>query len=71
MFILSDLIDETLKEYPLAIKMMFNYDAESNFSAIYKAMHKEVLPANYLQISEGFMEWKKRSVFYSQKVVKL
>ncbi|KAG8181610.1 hypothetical protein JTE90_017730 [Oedothorax gibbosus] len=31
--------------YNLAVKMMFNYSAESNSYAIWNAMHKEVLPA--------------------------
>ncbi len=32
--------DKKNDEYPLAIKMMFNYEAESNASAIMTAMHK-------------------------------
>lgn len=32
-------------EYPLAVKMMFNYDAESNASSILHAMQKETVPA--------------------------
>ncbi|KAB0798061.1 hypothetical protein PPYR_09054 [Photinus pyralis] len=32
-------------KYPLAVKMMFNYDIQSNAMAILQAMHKETLPA--------------------------
>lgn len=31
--------------YDLAVKMMFNYDAESNTFAILRAMHRETIPA--------------------------
>jgi len=31
--------------YPLAVKMMFNYEAESNATAIINAMHREITPA--------------------------
>ncbi|XP_035780171.1 serine/threonine-protein kinase PINK1, mitochondrial-like [Anopheles albimanus] len=32
-------------EYPLALKMMFNYDIQSNAMAIIKAMYRETVPA--------------------------
>jgi len=32
-------------EYSLAIKMMYNYDVESNTEAIMRVMFKEVVPA--------------------------
>lgn len=35
--------------YPLALKMMFNYDVQSNAMAILKAMHKETIPARRRQ----------------------
>ncbi|XP_023232715.1 serine/threonine-protein kinase PINK1, mitochondrial-like [Centruroides sculpturatus] len=35
----------SLDPYDIAIKMMFNYDAESNAVAIWKAMNKEMIPA--------------------------
>ena len=38
------------KRYPLAIKMMFNYNAESNASTILRAMHRETVPARYLNL---------------------
>ncbi|XP_011349569.2 serine/threonine-protein kinase PINK1, mitochondrial [Ooceraea biroi] len=41
-------VEATAKDanaFPLAIKMMFNYDAESNAAAILRAMYKETVPA--------------------------
>ncbi|XP_065352449.1 serine/threonine-protein kinase Pink1, mitochondrial [Cloeon dipterum] len=35
----------SIYEYPLAVKMMFNYDAESNASSILHAMLRETVPA--------------------------
>jgi len=35
----------SIYEYPLAVKMMFNYDAESNATAILHAMLRETVPA--------------------------
>lgn len=44
-----DLDDEsspqTFNGFDLAIKMMFNYDAESNATAIWRAMYRESIPA--------------------------
>lgn len=34
-----------IEEYPLALKMMFNYDIQSNAMAILKAMYRETVPA--------------------------
>ncbi|XP_013785415.1 serine/threonine-protein kinase PINK1, mitochondrial-like [Limulus polyphemus] len=43
---LTSLIPEgNFEEFKLAVKMMFNYDAESNAGAILNAMYKESLPA--------------------------
>ncbi|XP_011685796.1 PREDICTED: serine/threonine-protein kinase PINK1, mitochondrial [Wasmannia auropunctata] len=36
---------EDTSAFPLAIKMMFNYDAESNAAAILNAMYRETVPA--------------------------
>ncbi|XP_050524704.1 serine/threonine-protein kinase Pink1, mitochondrial [Daktulosphaira vitifoliae] len=38
-------------KYPLAIKMMFNYDAESNAMSILKAMNRETVPSRCIQNS--------------------
>ncbi|XP_047101200.1 serine/threonine-protein kinase Pink1, mitochondrial [Schistocerca piceifrons] len=47
--------------FPLALKMMFNYDAESNASAILRAMYRETVPApHHLVLNldlEGDSEW--------------
>lgn len=37
--------NENIDRYPLALKMMFNYDIQSNAMAILRAMYKETLPA--------------------------
>lgn len=47
-------------EFPLAIKMMFNYEAESNAPAILKAMYKEILPARSVQLDPAQQEWQER-----------
>ena len=36
----------------LAVKMMFNYDAESNASSILRAMYREVVPAPRGSVAE-------------------
>ncbi|XP_058821204.1 serine/threonine-protein kinase Pink1, mitochondrial isoform X2 [Topomyia yanbarensis] len=38
-------LQASLEQYPLALKMMFNYDIQSNAMAILRAMHKETVPA--------------------------
>jgi len=35
--------------YPLAVKMMFNYDAESNAMSILRAMSRETVPSRSVQ----------------------
>lgn len=37
--------ESSVKSYPLAIKMMFNYDAESNAMSILRAMSRETVPS--------------------------
>uniref|UniRef100_A0A4D5R956 non-specific serine/threonine protein kinase n=1 Tax=Scolopendra viridis TaxID=118503 RepID=A0A4D5R956_SCOVI len=39
---------ERFHTYNLAVKMMFNYDAESNAFAILNAMHRETVPAKFI-----------------------
>lgn len=53
-------------EYPLAVKMMFNYDAESNSTSILKAMFRETVPArcyffnpDVSDFENSFLEWRK------------
>lgn len=52
--------DKDVKDYPLAVKMMFNYEAESNAPAILRAMCKELLPARCVQLDEEQLEWQER-----------
>lgn len=57
----SDLIlkqESSFKSYPLAIKMMFNYDAESNSMSILRAMSRETVPARYIQCSSSKIDQK-------------
>lgn len=41
----SPKIESDVTEYPLALKMMFNYDVQSNSLAILRAMYQETIPA--------------------------
>jgi PTEN induced putative kinase 1 len=51
--------DIDLYKYPLALKMMFNYDIQSNAMAILKAMHKETVPARH-RLNENAGNWEKK-----------
>lgn len=44
--------EASIERYPLALKMMFNYDIQSNAMAILKAMYKETVPAKRRNYSE-------------------
>lgn len=50
--------------YDLALKVMFNYNAESNATAILRAMHKETLPSildtPFAGVIEHNSKWKKK-----------
>lgn len=50
--------DASIYRYPLALKMMFNYDIQSNAMSILKAMHKETIPARRRQNVE-VENWEK------------
>lgn len=41
---------KSLDDYPLALKMMFNYDIQSNALLILRAMYRETLPARHSSI---------------------
>lgn len=43
-------VDEKDVDWPLAVKMLFNYDIESNAFAILKAMVKEIVPARRIDL---------------------
>ncbi|KAJ1524531.1 hypothetical protein ONE63_011023 [Megalurothrips usitatus] len=44
--------------FPLAVKMMFNYDAESNAMSILRAMHRETVPAMSYSSNEELNVWE-------------
>ncbi|KAI4480650.1 hypothetical protein M0804_010203 [Polistes exclamans] len=46
--------------FPLALKMMFNYDAESNATTILRAMYRETIPAWNRYNNEELAEWEHR-----------
>ncbi|KAB7495443.1 Serine/threonine-protein kinase PINK1, mitochondrial [Armadillidium nasatum] len=46
--------------YPLAMKMMFNYEAESNAPAILTAMYKEMIPSKSIELDDVSALWKDR-----------
>ncbi|KYM95147.1 PREDICTED: serine/threonine-protein kinase PINK1, mitochondrial [Cyphomyrmex costatus] len=46
--------------FPLAIKMMFNYDAESNASAILNAMYRETVPARKHCRNDNVTIWEQK-----------
>uniref|UniRef100_A0A182R5N7 non-specific serine/threonine protein kinase n=1 Tax=Anopheles funestus TaxID=62324 RepID=A0A182R5N7_ANOFN len=48
--------DYNIEEYPLALKMMFNYDIQSNAMAILKGMYRETVPAKRRTIESA---WEK------------
>ncbi|XP_050442704.1 serine/threonine-protein kinase Pink1, mitochondrial [Adelges cooleyi] len=45
--------ESSSQNFPLAIKMMFNYDAESNAMAILRAMNRETVPSRRIQSSSS------------------
>lgn len=44
--------------FPLALKMMFNYDAESNALSILRAMYRETVPARKHLSNEELAVWE-------------
>lgn len=52
--------EETLSAFPLAIKMMFNYDAESNALTILRAMYRETVPTRQYHQIEELADWEQR-----------
>uniref|UniRef100_U5ENE0 non-specific serine/threonine protein kinase n=1 Tax=Corethrella appendiculata TaxID=1370023 RepID=U5ENE0_9DIPT len=49
--------DNDINKYPLALKIMFNYDIESNAMSILKGMYKETVPARKRQIADA-QDWE-------------
>lgn len=46
-------------KYPLALKMMFNYDIQSNAMSILRAMYKETIPAINKYCNDDAIGWEK------------
>lgn len=51
-------IGDSLTGYPLAIKMMFNYDVQSSAMAILRAMYRETVPARRYYNPIGIAGWE-------------
>ncbi|OAD58846.1 Serine/threonine-protein kinase PINK1, mitochondrial [Eufriesea mexicana] len=54
-------IDDKTKDitaFPLALKMMFNYDTESNALSILRSMYRETVPARKYLKNEELAEWE-------------
>ena len=51
-------MDASIRRYPLALKMMFNYDIQSNAMAILRAMYKETVPARQRYMNEAAEAWE-------------
>ncbi|XP_046669203.1 serine/threonine-protein kinase Pink1, mitochondrial [Homalodisca vitripennis] len=49
---------EPIEGFPYAVKMMFNYDAESNASAILRSMYCETVPARVHYSNSELIEWE-------------
>ncbi|XP_014233958.1 serine/threonine-protein kinase PINK1, mitochondrial [Trichogramma pretiosum] len=50
-----------VSSFPLAMKMMFNYDAESNAARIYDAMQREIVPV--------WKDYKNESLFQGEQIL--
>lgn len=51
--------EATIYHYPWALKMMFNYDIQSNAMAILRAMYKEAIPARCRLDDANAENWEK------------
>lgn len=49
-----------ISKYPFALKMMFNYDIQSNSMAILRAMYRETVPAGFYHSNIGNSDWELR-----------
>ena len=50
--------EERQVDCDLAIKMMFNYDIESNASALFRGLEKEMLPSRADDVNELLSQWQ-------------
>jgi len=46
-------VEDSITQYPFALKMMFNYDIQSNSMEILKAMYRETVPATLHRSNTG------------------
>lgn len=49
---------DDITKFPLALKMMFNYDIQSSAMAILKAMYRETVPARLYYSNVGISDWE-------------
>lgn len=49
-----------LERYPLALKMMFNYDIQSNALSILRGMYKETIPCRKRAVNDRETVWEKQ-----------
>lgn len=49
---------DSISKYPFAVKMMFNYDIQSNAMAILKAMYRETVPARLYYSNVRISDWE-------------
>lgn len=50
--------DDDITKFPLALKMMFNYDIQSSSMAILRAMYRETVPARVYYSNVGVNDWE-------------
>jgi hypothetical protein len=55
-----DTNEQDVTNFPMAVKMMFNYDTESNATSILRAMYRETVPAQCHFTNEELSCWEKR-----------
>ncbi|XP_034656324.1 uncharacterized protein LOC117893703 isoform X1 [Drosophila subobscura] len=56
---LAGKLESSIDAYPLALKMMFNYDIQSNALSILRAMYKETVPARQRRMNTAAEEWER------------
>ncbi|CAH1105419.1 unnamed protein product [Psylliodes chrysocephalus] len=50
--------NDDANKFPFALKMMFNYDIQSNAMAILNAMYRETVPARLYYTNVGISDWE-------------
>ncbi|XP_037935777.1 uncharacterized protein LOC119669882 [Teleopsis dalmanni] len=56
---LLECLNTDITRYPIAMKMMFNYDIQSNALSILRAMYKETVPARQRRMNASSEEWER------------